>query len=85
MQDIKVSVAGMVNLLKNLKPKKAAGRDRIKSVVLQELREEFVPMSPNTALCLLYGIQPMSHLHVYSNRDNNQHIIASYVVKHLDS
>ena len=44
MPDIKVSVAGIVNLLKNLKPKNAAGPDRIKPVVLQELREELVPI-----------------------------------------
>ena len=29
MPDIKVSVAGIVNLLKNLKPKRVAGPDRI--------------------------------------------------------
>ena len=40
MPDIKVSEAGIAKLLKNLKPKKAAGPDRIKPVVLQEVREE---------------------------------------------
>ena len=40
MPDIKVSESGIVNLLKNIKPKKAAGPDRIKPVVLQELRKE---------------------------------------------
>ena len=40
MPDIKISEAGILNLLKNLIPKKAAGPDRIKPVVLQELRVE---------------------------------------------
>ena len=44
MPDIKVSEAGIAKLLKNLKPKKAAGPDRNKPVVLQELREELVPI-----------------------------------------
>ena len=44
MSDINISETGLLNLLRNLKPKKAAGPDRIKHVVLQELREEFVPM-----------------------------------------
>ena len=44
MPSIKISEAGIVNLLKNLKPKKAAGPDRIKPVVLQELREELAPI-----------------------------------------
>ena len=35
--EISISEAGIINLLKNLKPKKAAGPDRIKPVVLQEL------------------------------------------------
>ena len=44
MPDINISETGLFNLLRNLKPKKAAGPDRIKPVVLQELREELVPM-----------------------------------------
>ena len=44
MPDIKISESGIVHLLKNLNPKKAAGPDRIKPVVLQELREELAPI-----------------------------------------
>ena len=44
MPDIKISEAGILNLLKNLIPKKAAGPDRIKPVILQELRVELGPI-----------------------------------------
>lgn len=44
MPNIQISEAGILNLLKNLKPKKAAGPDKIKPVVLQELREELAPI-----------------------------------------
>ena len=44
MPDIKISEAGIMNLLINLIPKKAAGPDRIKRVILQELREELAPI-----------------------------------------
>ena len=44
MPDIKISETGILHLLKNFKPKKAAGPDKIKPVVLQELQEELVPM-----------------------------------------
>ena len=43
MPDINISETGN-NLLRNLKPKKGAGPDKIKPVVLQELREELVPV-----------------------------------------
>ena len=73
MPDIKISEAGILNLLKNLIPKKAAGPDRIKPVILQELRVELapiikVPLSP--VLYHLSGTQPMSRL--YSRRGINQ-------------
>ena len=44
MPDITISEAGIINLLKNLKPKDPAGPDRIKPVVLQELRVELAPI-----------------------------------------
>ena len=44
MPDIIISEAGISKLLKNLKPRKAAGPDKIKPVVLQEHREELVPI-----------------------------------------
>ena len=44
LPDIKISEAGILNLLKNLIPKKAAGPDRIKPVILQELRVELAPI-----------------------------------------
>ena len=44
MPDFKVSEAGIEKLFENLKPKKAAGSDRIKPVFLQELRAELVPI-----------------------------------------
>ena len=42
--DISISEADLLKLLKNLKPKKAAGPDKIKPVILQELRSELVPI-----------------------------------------
>ena len=108
MPDVKISEAGILNLLKDLIPQKAAGPDRIKPVILQELRVELAPiinvilnapLSP--VLCHLSGTQPMSRL--YSRRWKNQllpnrpislicilckvmeHIIASNLVRHLDS
>lgn len=44
MPYINISEKGLLNLLRNLKPKKTAGPDRIKPVVLPELREELVPL-----------------------------------------
>ena len=44
MPDIIIPKAGISNVLKNLNQRKAAGPDKIKDVVLQELREELVPI-----------------------------------------
>ena len=44
MPEIQLSTAGILNLLKNLSPRKAAGPDKIKPVVLKELREELAPI-----------------------------------------
>ena len=46
MTDISISEAGLLKLLKNLKPKKAAGPDKMKPVILQELRSELVRWPP---------------------------------------
>ena len=40
MADFSISVAGILKLLQNLKPRKAAGLDRLKPLLLKELREE---------------------------------------------
>ena len=44
MPDIKVSENGILKLLKDLNPHKAAGPDELKPLVLRELREVIVPM-----------------------------------------
>ena len=44
MEDFSISVAGILKLLQNLKPGKAAGPDRLKPVLLKELREEIAPI-----------------------------------------
>ena len=40
MPEISISQNGLLKLLKNLKPSKAAGPDRLKPLLLRELREE---------------------------------------------
>ena len=44
MPDIKVSVNGILKLLKDLNPHKAAGPDKLKPLVFMELREVIAPM-----------------------------------------
>ena len=44
MPEIDISKNGLLKLLKNLKPGKAAGRDRLKPLLLRELREEIAPI-----------------------------------------
>ena len=44
MEDVGVSVAGILNLLRNLKPRKAAGPDKLKPILLKELSEEIAPI-----------------------------------------
>ena len=44
MEDFSISVAGILKLLKNLKPGKAAGPDRLKPILLKELCEEIAPI-----------------------------------------
>ena len=44
MQEFQISLAGIMKLLRNLKPGKAAGPDKIRPVVLKELREEISPI-----------------------------------------
>ena len=109
MPDIKVSEAGIAKLLKNLKPKKAAGPDRIKPVFLQELREELAPI-----LKVLFerSLESGAVPHIWNSANVSpifkkgeisaaanhrpisltcilckvmEHIIASNVVKHLDT
>ena len=103
------SEAGIINLLKNLKPKKAAGPDRIKPVVLQELRVELAPIlkvlferslesgavppiwnSANVSPIFKKGeksaaanYRPISLTCILCKV--MEHIIASNVVKHLDT
>ena len=109
MPSIKISEAGIVNLLKNLKPKKAAGPDRIKPVVLQELREELAPILKvlfersleSGAVPLIWNSANVSPIFKKGEKSAAanyrpisltcilckvmEHIIASNVVKHLDS
>ena len=44
MEDFSISVASILKLLQNLKPGKAAGPDRLKPLLLKELREEIAPI-----------------------------------------
>ena len=44
MQEFQISIAGILKLLGNLKPGKAAGPDKIRPLVLKELREEISPI-----------------------------------------
>ena len=44
MEDFSISAAGILKLLKNLKPGKAAGPDRLKPILLKELCEEIAPI-----------------------------------------
>ena len=44
MEDFSISVAAILKLLKNLKPGKAAGPDRLKPILLKELCEEIAPI-----------------------------------------
>ena len=44
MEDFSISVAGILKLLQNLKPGKAVGPDRLKLLLLKELREEIAPI-----------------------------------------
>ena len=44
MPEIDISKNGLLKLLKNLKPGKAAGPDRLKPLLLRELRKEIAPI-----------------------------------------
>ena len=44
MEEFAFSVEGILELLKNLKPGKAAGPDKLKPLLLQALREEIAPI-----------------------------------------
>lgn len=44
MAEIEIDLNGVLKLLANLKPDKAAGPDDIKPVILKELRSEIVPV-----------------------------------------
>ena len=44
MEEFSVSVEGVLKLLSNLKPGKAAGPDKIKPLLLRELRVEIAPI-----------------------------------------
>ena len=49
MSEIKIDPNGVLKLLSNLKPDKAAGPDSIKPVVLKQLKTEISPV-----ICLLF-------------------------------
>ena len=44
IEDFRISVEGILKLLKNLKPGKAAGPDKLKPRLLQELCNEIAPI-----------------------------------------
>ncbi|MCG8034905.1 MAG: hypothetical protein JAY75_17900 [Candidatus Thiodiazotropha taylori] len=44
MEDVCISVNGILKLLQALKPRKAAGLDRLNPLVLKELRDEIAPI-----------------------------------------
>ena len=44
MEEFAISVEGILKLLKNLKPGKAAGPDKLKPLLLQALREKIAPI-----------------------------------------
>ena len=44
MPDIDISISGLLKLLKNLKPGKAAGPDQLKPLLLKKLRDEIAPV-----------------------------------------
>ena len=44
MPDLDISLNGILKLLKNLKPRKAAGPDQLKPLLLKELRDEIAPI-----------------------------------------
>ena len=44
MPDIDISLNGLLKLLKNLKPGKVAGTDKLKPLLLKELRDEIAPI-----------------------------------------
>ena len=44
MEDFGISVAGILKLLRNLKPRKAACPDKLKPILLKELSEEIAPI-----------------------------------------
>ena len=44
MEDFSIYVAGILKLLRNVKPGKAAGPDKLKAILLKELSEEIAPI-----------------------------------------
>ena len=44
MENFGISVAGILKLLRNLKPGKAAGLDKLKPILMKELSEEIAPI-----------------------------------------
>ena len=44
MEEFSISINGILKLLQNLKPFKAAGPDRLKPLLLKELRDEIAPI-----------------------------------------
>ena len=78
MPDINISEAGILNLLKNIIPKKAAGPDRIKNLGWNwlQLSNFFLNAPFSLLLYHLSGTQPKSCL--YSRRGTNQLLPITY-------
>ena len=77
MPDLEISLNGIPKLLKNLKPVKAAGPDQLKPLLLEELRDETVPIIKIIfEKSLQTGKQPSDWvtanlMHVFKNGDKS--------------
>ena len=103
MPDIEISLNGLLKLLKNLKSGKAAGPDKLKPLLLKELRDEIIfekslqtgklpsewvtanvmPVFKKGDKSLAANYRPISLTCILCKV--LEHILASTVVKHLDT
>ena len=100
MEQFTISCNGILKLLQNLKPLKAAGPDKLKPLLLKALREEIAPIIQiifERSLQTQTGVKHKSPQ--FLRREINhllptltcilcnvfEHIIASHVVKHLNA
>ena len=62
MPQIEISINGILKLLYNLKPGKAAGPDKIRPLILKELRVELAPIIK--VIFEQIGVKLMSHQYI---------------------